>query len=146
MLDNYHEFLLANTVFWALAEGFASEFSARRTAMENATKNADEMVKKLTLTYNRSRQAVITNELWYVVFLVLLPPSPPLSHISCLFLSLAISLLVLALWSRFFLNNIHSLQHLFMLFVVAALADAGKHLSFFSPRPLVFPPSATHDS
>jgi F-type H+-transporting ATPase subunit gamma len=65
-LDNYHEFLLANTVFWALAEGFASEFSDRRTAMENATKNADEMVKKLTLTYNRSRQAVITNELWYV--------------------------------------------------------------------------------
>ena len=60
--------MLANTVYWALAEGFASEFCARRTAMENATKNADDMVKRLTLTYNRSRQAVITNELWYVYF------------------------------------------------------------------------------
>ena len=70
VLENYHEFLLANTVYWALAEGFASEFSARRTAMENATKNADEMVKKLTLSYNRSRQAVITNELWYVILIV----------------------------------------------------------------------------
>ncbi|KAJ3370550.1 atp3 gamma subunit of the F1 sector of mitochondrial F1F0 ATP synthase [Kappamyces sp. JEL0680] len=67
VLDNYHEFLFANTVYWALAEGFASEFSARRTAMENATKNADEMVKKLTLTYNRSRQAVITNELCDII-------------------------------------------------------------------------------
>jgi F-type H+-transporting ATPase subunit gamma len=67
VLENFHQFLIANTVFWGLAEGFASEFSARRTAMENATKNAEEMVKKLTLTYNRSRQAVITNELCDII-------------------------------------------------------------------------------
>lgn len=67
VLDHYHEFLLGCTVFWGLAEGFASEFCARRTAMENATKNADEMVKKLTLIYNRSRQAVITNELCDII-------------------------------------------------------------------------------
>lgn len=37
--------------------------AAKRSAMENATKNAGEMIDKLTLTYNRGRQAVITNEL-----------------------------------------------------------------------------------
>ena len=37
--------------------------AAKRTAMENATKNADEMIGKLTLIYNRSRQAAITNDL-----------------------------------------------------------------------------------
>ena len=66
-MENYHQFLLGNVVFAALADGFAAEFSSRRTAMENATKNADEMVKKLTLTYNRSRQAVITNELCDII-------------------------------------------------------------------------------
>jgi len=67
VLDNYHEFILGSTVYWGLAEGFASEFCARRTAMENATKNAEDMVKKLTLIYNRSRQAVITNELCDII-------------------------------------------------------------------------------
>jgi F-type H+-transporting ATPase subunit gamma len=66
-LENYHQFLVANQVFAALADGFASEVSARRTAMENATKNSDEMAKKLTLTYNRSRQAVITNDLCDII-------------------------------------------------------------------------------
>jgi len=37
--------------------------AAKRTAMENATKNAGDMIQKLTLSYNRGRQAVITNEL-----------------------------------------------------------------------------------
>ena len=37
--------------------------ASKRSAMENATKNAGEMIDKLTLTYNRGRQAVITNEL-----------------------------------------------------------------------------------
>lgn len=37
--------------------------AAKRTAMENATKNAGEMIVKLTMKYNRTRQAVITNEL-----------------------------------------------------------------------------------
>ncbi|TPX57883.1 hypothetical protein SpCBS45565_g08128 [Spizellomyces sp. 'palustris'] len=63
VLKSYEEFTLANTVFWGIAEGNASEMAAKRTAMENATKNAGEMIQKLTLTYNRSRQATITNEL-----------------------------------------------------------------------------------
>ncbi len=62
-LANLEEFHLANALYWALAEGQASEMSARRTAMENATKNAGEMIDKLTLIFNRQRQASITNEL-----------------------------------------------------------------------------------
>ncbi|KAF9189435.1 atp3 gamma subunit of the F1 sector of mitochondrial F1F0 ATP synthase [Haplosporangium sp. Z 767] len=63
VLQNYNEFLLANNIYWALVEGHASEMSAKRTAMENATKNAGEMVDRLTMTYNRTRQAAITSEL-----------------------------------------------------------------------------------
>ncbi|KXS16395.1 putative ATP synthase gamma chain mitochondrial precursor [Gonapodya prolifera JEL478] len=63
ILADLEQFHLANTLFWALSEGHAAEMSARRTAMENATKNAGEMIQKLTITYNRSRQAAITNEL-----------------------------------------------------------------------------------
>lgn len=60
---NYSQFLFSNQLFWALVEGHASEMSAKRTAMENATKNAGEMIENLTMQYNRTRQAVITNEL-----------------------------------------------------------------------------------
>jgi F-type H+-transporting ATPase subunit gamma len=67
VLANYAEFSFANSLFWAIAEGNASELSARRSAMENATKNAEEMIQKLTLTYNRRRQAVITNELCDII-------------------------------------------------------------------------------
>ncbi|KAI3654863.1 hypothetical protein MP228_000243 [Amoeboaphelidium protococcarum] len=63
VLKNYAEFSMANALFQALAEGHASEMAARRTAMENATKNAGEIIDKLTMTYNRSRQAAITNDL-----------------------------------------------------------------------------------
>ncbi|KAI9095500.1 ATP synthase F1, gamma subunit [Phlyctochytrium arcticum] len=63
VLKNFEEFSLANVLYWGIAEGNASEMAAKRTAMENATKNAGEMIQKLTLTYNRSRQATITNEL-----------------------------------------------------------------------------------
>ncbi|KAG0344016.1 atp3 gamma subunit of the F1 sector of mitochondrial F1F0 ATP synthase [Podila humilis] len=63
VLQNYNDFLLANNIYWGLVEGHASEMSAKRTAMENATKNAGEMVDRLTMTYNRSRQAAITSEL-----------------------------------------------------------------------------------
>ena len=62
-LKNFKEFSFANGLYWAIAEGYASEQAARRTAMENATKNANEMIQKLTLVYNRSRQASITNDL-----------------------------------------------------------------------------------
>ncbi|EGW34495.1 uncharacterized protein SPAPADRAFT_59933 [Spathaspora passalidarum NRRL Y-27907] len=57
------EFGLANSLLSAMAEGYASEISARRNAMDNASKNAGDMINKYTILYNRSRQAVITNEL-----------------------------------------------------------------------------------
>ncbi len=54
-------------VFKAILESQASEEAARMTAMENATKNADEMIDKLTLQYNKARQAGITKELMDIV-------------------------------------------------------------------------------
>ncbi|CCG08088.1 F0F1 ATP synthase subunit gamma [Pararhodospirillum photometricum] len=54
-------------VFRGLLESFASEQGARMTAMDNATRNAGEMIKKLTLTYNRTRQAQITKELIEII-------------------------------------------------------------------------------
>ncbi|KAI8802799.1 ATP synthase F1, gamma subunit [Cladochytrium replicatum] len=63
VLANFTQFAFANTLYWAVAEGNASEMAAKRTAMENATKNAGEVIAKLTLTFNRTRQAAITNEL-----------------------------------------------------------------------------------
>ena len=53
---------LAIKLFRALLESVASEHGARMSAMENATKNASEMLAKLTLLYNRTRQAAITKE------------------------------------------------------------------------------------
>ncbi|KAJ1974833.1 atp3 gamma subunit of the F1 sector of mitochondrial F1F0 ATP synthase [Dimargaris verticillata] len=67
VLANLQEFLLANAIHWAIVEGHASEMAAKRTAMENATKNATEMIDKLTMIYNRGRQAVITNELVEII-------------------------------------------------------------------------------
>lgn len=63
VLANLQEFSFANGVYWAMVEGHAAEMCAKRAAMENATKNAGEMISKLTMTFNRGRQAVITNEL-----------------------------------------------------------------------------------
>ena len=54
-------------VFKALLENAASEQGARMTAMDNATRNAGDMIDKLTLLYNRSRQAAITKELIEIV-------------------------------------------------------------------------------
>ena len=73
VLKNLEEFALANNLHWSIAEGYASEMAARRTAMENATKNAGEMIQKLTLVYNRSRQASITNDLvrFYKILMIL---------------------------------------------------------------------------
>jgi F-type H+-transporting ATPase subunit gamma len=50
-------------VFRCMAESVAAEHAARMSSMENATKNAKEMISKLTLTYNNLRQASITREL-----------------------------------------------------------------------------------
>ena len=58
---------LSIQVFSALLENFASEQGARMTAMDNATRNADEMIDKLKITYNRSRQATITSELIEII-------------------------------------------------------------------------------
>ena len=54
-------------IFRALLESYASEQGARMTAMDNATRNAGEMIARLTLTYNRSRQAAITRELIEII-------------------------------------------------------------------------------
>ena len=54
-------------IFAALLENAASEQGARMSAMDNATRNAGEMIDKLTIEYNRSRQAVITNELIEII-------------------------------------------------------------------------------
>jgi F-type H+-transporting ATPase subunit gamma len=54
-------------IFRALLESVASEFGARMTAMENATNNARDMIEKLTLMYNKARQASITKELIEIV-------------------------------------------------------------------------------
>jgi F-type H+-transporting ATPase subunit gamma len=54
---------VASLVFRAFLEGAASEHGARMTAMDSATKNAKEVIRKLTLLYNRARQAAITKEL-----------------------------------------------------------------------------------
>ena len=54
-------------IFKALLENAASEQGARMTAMDNATRNAGEMIKKLTLVYNRTRQAAITKELIEII-------------------------------------------------------------------------------
>ncbi len=54
-------------LFHALLENAASEQGARMTAMDNATRNAGEMIKKLTLQYNRTRQAAITSELIEII-------------------------------------------------------------------------------
>ena len=58
---------IAVQMFRALLENAASEQGARMTAMDNATRNAGEMIKKQTLTYNRTRQAQITKELIEII-------------------------------------------------------------------------------
>jgi F-type H+-transporting ATPase subunit gamma len=58
---------LSVQIFRALLENAASEQGARMTAMDNATRNAGEMIRKQTLTYNRTRQAMITKELIEII-------------------------------------------------------------------------------
>lgn len=58
---------LAIQVFRALLENAASEQGARMSAMDSATRNAGDMIKKQTITYNRTRQAMITKELIEII-------------------------------------------------------------------------------
>ncbi|MEF2968180.1 ATP synthase F1 subunit gamma [Paenibacillus sp. M1] len=63
LLPKYAETL----IFSALLEGKASELGAKMTAMGSATKNATKLINELTLTYNRARQAAITQEITEIV-------------------------------------------------------------------------------
>lgn len=67
VIQNYLEYSMASMLFYAMKEGACSEQSSRMTAMDNASKNAGEMIDKLTLTFNRTRQAVITRELIEII-------------------------------------------------------------------------------
>ena len=58
---------VATQIFSALLENGASEQGARMSAMDNATRNAGDMIDRLTIQFNRSRQAVITNELIEII-------------------------------------------------------------------------------
>jgi F-type H+-transporting ATPase subunit gamma len=67
VVQSYLEFSLASMIFFALKEGATSEQSSRMTAMDASSKNAGEMIDKLSITYNRTRQAVITGELIEII-------------------------------------------------------------------------------
>ncbi len=58
---------LAGVIYGGVCESVASELAARRTAMDSATKNAEEMIETLNLHYNRARQASITQEITEIV-------------------------------------------------------------------------------
>ncbi|MFY0581944.1 ATP synthase F1 subunit gamma [Cystobacter fuscus] len=67
VLDRLVPQAVAIKLYRSLLESIASEHGARMSAMENATSNATDMIASLSLTYNRTRQAVITNELMEIV-------------------------------------------------------------------------------
>jgi len=67
VVQSYMEYSLASLVYYCLKEGATSEQSSRMTAMDNSSKNAAEMIDKLRITFNRTRQAVITGELIEII-------------------------------------------------------------------------------
>lgn len=67
LLDTLIPRYLISQVYRGLVENHAGELGARMTAMDNATKNAEEMIADLTLQYNRARQAAITQEIAEIV-------------------------------------------------------------------------------
>lgn len=67
VLRDLYEFQLAATLYNAMLENNCSEHASRMSAMENSTKSASEMLSKLTLSYNRDRQATITTELIEII-------------------------------------------------------------------------------
>jgi len=67
VLQSYLEYSLASLLYYTMKENACSEQSSRMTAMDNASKNAGEMIDKLSLTFNRTRQAVITRELIEII-------------------------------------------------------------------------------
>ena len=67
LLENVVKDYVGGVIYCAISESLASECAARRTAMNSANKNAEEMIDTLMLKYNRARQAVITNEITEIV-------------------------------------------------------------------------------
>lgn len=67
IMDSLLPMYIQNSLFQALLENNAGFYSAQMTAMENATKNASEMIDKLTLSMNQARQAAITKEISEIV-------------------------------------------------------------------------------
>jgi len=67
VIQNFAEFALASTLYGCVKENYASEQAARMIAMDGATKNAGDMIDKMTLQFNRLRQAVITTELCEII-------------------------------------------------------------------------------
>lgn len=67
MLDRLVPMYLSNVFYTLLLEASASELAARMTAMSNATNNAGEMINRLTIEYNKVRQAAITQEILEIV-------------------------------------------------------------------------------
>ncbi len=67
MLRQVVPFYIANIIYQALLEATASELASRMTAMSAACNNADEMIRTLTIDYNKARQAAITQEITEVV-------------------------------------------------------------------------------
>lgn len=67
VLYDYYEYYVGTKIYYALLESNTSEQGARMNAMDNAAKNAGEMIDKLTLVYNKARQASITSELIEII-------------------------------------------------------------------------------
>lgn len=67
MLDKIVPYYLGGVISTAVRESLASESAARRTAMNSANKNAEEMISSLMLKYNRARQAMITQEITEII-------------------------------------------------------------------------------
>merc|ERR1711991_317505 len=67
ILDRLLDKFLENRVYVSWLDSNAGEHAARMTAMDSATKNARDMIDKLQLTYNRTRQAAITTELIEII-------------------------------------------------------------------------------
>lgn len=67
ILDSVLPLYVNVRLYFAVLESLAAEMGARMTAMENATKNAGDMIKKLTLQFNKARQAAITKEMLEIV-------------------------------------------------------------------------------
>lgn len=67
VIYDLYEFALTSQIYHSFMDGAASEQSSRMAAMENASKNAGEMIDKLTIIYNRARQSRITTELIEII-------------------------------------------------------------------------------